>query len=707
MATAAVKSKPKKASCEHLQLALAKLATSGLDEEDMKALRIEALSPEQMQVEHSTFKALPALKLNYIDPFTKRPQEFQSKWGPFSRYRYLKMSTDIQSLAGGKPQRYVQAPDSGVCAYFPSNIDWTDVLSNPTKSLNITEGELKAAKACKEGFPTIGLGGVYNWKSKKYGISFLEDLARVNWVKRIVRIIFDSDFQINPNVCKAANELAEELYQHGAIVCFVTLPDVVQGGKTGLDDFLVHAEGIDPLGTLFSEASQSLTLSRPMWEMNKEVVYIHDPGIVIVQGTGQKINPAHFKTHAYADRQHAELHLKADGSVSLKKAPLADRWIEWPMRYQLGKLSYAPGKSQEILGDTMQSSSWNAWPGWGCAPKKGDASLFFQLLKHLFAGADPEDLRWFIQWLAYPLQHPGAKLLTFAAIHGNEQGTGKSLIAYTMREIYGKNFSEITQEALNGSFTGWAANKNFVLVDDVTGHDSKELYDKLKSMATRKEIPINLKYVPEYSIRDCLNFVFTSNRPDAFYLEDKDRRFFVHRVTVGPLESEFYARYDAAIEAKLDENEKRRSFASAVFHALLQVDLSDFNPNAPARMTQAKALMTESVKTDLELWVAALRDDAESVLRHGNVRIEGDMFTNAELLSIYEITHANSKVTQRSLGVALVSSGIPTFRNKQPIMTTKGNGRYYVVRNHEKWLNAATHAAIAHINGLYKQGGIK
>ena len=41
--------------------------------------------------------------------------------------------------------------------------------------------------------------------------------------------------------------------------------------------------------------------------------------------------------------------------------------------------------------------------------------------------SDPEALyQWVLRWLAYPIQHPGAKMQTTIVIHG-PQGTGKNM----------------------------------------------------------------------------------------------------------------------------------------------------------------------------------------------------------------------------------------------------------------------------------------
>ena len=53
------------------------------------------------------------------------------------------------------------------------------LAKDPTESILITEGELKAAKGTAEDFPTIGLGGVYNFRASNHGLFFLPELEQI------------------------------------------------------------------------------------------------------------------------------------------------------------------------------------------------------------------------------------------------------------------------------------------------------------------------------------------------------------------------------------------------------------------------------------------------------------------------------------------------------------------------------------------------
>lgn len=669
-------------------LAIARLAESGLTPEDARQLNLELLEAHEVPLLCPKFKPLPAVRFNYMDPF--RPDQLLSslpKGPPFYRLRYLKEPNDFTKVTEKKPPRYVQEPDSGLCAYFPTiNTDWPSVLSDPNKPLIITEGEFKAAAACKVGYPTIGLGGVYSFRSAEHGITFLDELTKIKWVGRHVYLIFDSDYRTNGQVCAALQLLAEELCSRGARPYVVPLPDLSPEKKTGLDDFIVGSN--TELGDLIHDTAQPLTLARTLFDINSEVVYVRDPGFIVRRDTNRRISCSSFIEHAYAAKSYSEQSLASDGRVVMKPASAAAAWIKWPLRAEVERLTYAPGKPKEHEG------CWNVWPGWGVEPKRGSVEPFHELLDNLFLKADPQAKRWFIQWLSYPLKFPGTKLFTSACVFGITQGTGKSLVGFTMAEIYGKNFTEIKQEDLHANHNEWAENKQFILADDVTGVAKRQDADLLKKLITQKEVRLNPKYIPSYTVPDVINYYFTSNQPDAFFLEDDDRRFFIHEVhpDVPPLPPEFYQEYTEWL---------RGGGASALFYYLLRVDTEDFNPAGHAFKTRAKQAMIEDVRSDLGEWVRALRDSPDTALRVGDMKVPGDLFTSKQLLALYDPLNKTG-TTANGLSREMKRAGFRYFNDGAPIHAGGVQGRYYVVRNKKLWDSAKLAQAAQHLEALLR-----
>ncbi len=143
--------------------------------------------------------------------------------------------------------------------YLPriGKVNWTKAAKNPAEILLITEGEKKAAAACKAGYHCIGLGGVWNFKSR-HGV--LQDWDQFAFTGRTVLIVYDSDIIDKPQVRYAEYALAVELVARGANVMRVRLPHSGDG-KVGLDDFLV-ANGLMKTAAAARTAFEVLPLEK-------------------------------------------------------------------------------------------------------------------------------------------------------------------------------------------------------------------------------------------------------------------------------------------------------------------------------------------------------------------------------------------------------------------------------------------------------------
>ena len=271
-------------------------------------------------------------------------------------------------------------------------------------------------------------------------------------------------------------------------------------------------------------------------------------------------------------------------------------------------------------------------------------------------------------------------MFTAAILYGIHHGTGKSQVGYSLGAVYGKNFSEIKQDDLHGNFNSWAKERQFILADDITGSNKREDADVMKKMITQKSLRVNAKYVPEYELPDCLNYLFTSNSIDALYLEDSDRRYFVHEVKVEPLDEDFYIEYDTWL--------KYEGGAAALFHYLRNLpDLDLFNPAAPAMRTKAKERMTMDGLSDLGTWVRTLREAPDTILRLGQAPLPADLYSNKELVQLYDV-NGTTKISAAGMGRELTRAGFAQVNDGAPVALPMLRDRFYIVRNREHWEKA-------------------
>lgn len=669
-------------------LARARLAESGIAQREASRLRLRALAPAAVRGLSPSFSARPALHIPY---FT-----LAGKVNGFYRIRYLGEALGFDAPEG---RRYAQAPGTDAEAYLPPLAAWRAIAADPSRAVLITEGELKAACATMAGLPTIGLGGVWSWKSTRRGFALLPMLADFRWEGRRAYVVFDSDFATNPDVMRALTALAKELTARGASPSVVTLPALPElaeeGKKTGLDDFVV-AKGRAALEALL-EAAEPFGLSEELWKLNGEVVYIKDPGLVVALADGRKVSAAAFTQHAYSNRHYQETQFTAKGEPRLVQKPLAPAWLQWERRAELARITYRPGEPA-----VTRAGEYNYWRGWGAEPRRGSVALWSRLLDYMF-GKDAAARRWFEQWCAWPFQHPGAKVFSAAVLWGVRQGTGKSLIGYSLGACYGRNFKEIGEDDLSGPFNEWAENKQFVLADDVTGTEYRKAEaERLKFMITRKTLTVNAKYMPTYEVPDCVNYLFTANHPDSFVVEDEDRRYFVWETPRLPMAKAFYDEYDAWLNVRGGERAEMGGPAGAalLWHFQNAVDCAGFGPRAHALETAAKRAMIMDGKSDVGEWVARLREDPDSVLVRGGVGVSADLLTNTQLLSFYDPEN-RKRVTANGLGRELKRGGFGQANGGAVVKTSRGPQRLYAVRNADRWAKARPAALAEHWDGHF------
>ena len=626
--------------------AAADVARSGLSLEDLRAA---ALSAEQVRRATDGAFEVPAYRLPYLDA--------RGKDTGFYRLRLLGHPTVRYWQPGGTLPRLYLAPGR----------DWAAWLSDPALPLYVAEGEKKSARGCRDLGPVVGVGGVWAWRSKKKtkGASLaLDDLELVEWKERAVVFVFDSDVAEKLEVQAALRAFAQELLGRGARPTMIRLPAGPRGAKVGLDDFL-EAEGAAAFQAL--EPSPVLgRLADELWRLNDELAYVEEAEAIWRVKTERLVTRAQLVDVAYANRTVSVV--SVEGTV--RQASAAKEWLQWPCRRQVRRLTFVPGGPTQL-----EDGGLNLWKGWGVEPAAGDVAPWTELLGYLF-GPDRAAREWFERWCAYPLQRPGAKLYTAAVLMSLAHGVGKSLVGMTLGRIYGDAFAVLDQDALASTFNAWAARRCFVLADEVTGADRRRDADKLKNLVTRDLVTVNAKYQPEYTLPDTVNYLFTTNHPDAFVLERADRRFFVHEVLEPPRPPEFYRRYDAWLRA---------GGPAALFHRLLRLDLAGFDPKAAAPQTEAKTRMADLSLSDLDAFAVALLAEPAQHLRLEGVPLDRDLVTLEEVLGCYDPL-GSRRTTKIALAKALRRVGL---RPLPATRTSRGVEKLWALKDQRRWEKAS------------------
>jgi putative DNA primase/helicase len=266
-------------------------------------------------------------------------------------------------------------------------------------------------------------------------------------------------------------------------------------------------------------------------------------------------------------------------------ADMTSKWQEHSLRKTVEAKNLVFDPTQQVDPVTHV----NMFLGWPLSPKKDMALVgpILALLDSLCSGEDNHDecVLWILKWLAFPLQHPGAKMQTALLMFGEKQGTGKSLLFQdVIAPIYGDYGTVASQHQLDSTFTAWRSRKLFVLFEEVLSRDDKYSHNgTLKYMVTGTSMSVNQKNLPERTERNHLNAVFLSNEPQPIPIELEDRRFFVIEARNKPPESFYNAVIDSINQGGVQ----------AFYQFLLDLPLDGFNEHTKPMMTLAKERVIE------------------------------------------------------------------------------------------------------------------
>ena len=269
----------------------------------------------------------------------------------------------------------------------------------------------------------------------------------------------------------------------------------------------------------------------------------------------------------------------------IKRHPL---WFERGA-YYLDQVGFDPA-------GTDDNCKLNTWQGWPMKPKAGSCERLLELLRYLCSGEDEpgkadELYHWLLCWMAYPLQHPGAKMASAVIMHG-PQGTGKSTVFQALARIYGEYSTVLNQRGLEDKFNSdWSDSKLFILAEEVvTRAEMWQIKNELKELVTGEWIRINPKNIAAYRQRNQLNVCYLSNEGQPLPLDNDDRRHCVI-YTPAALSEAYYD--DVFIEIE-------NGGVEALYRYLLDYDTTGFHPKKRPPMTEAKVnLMLLSSPSDV------------------------------------------------------------------------------------------------------------
>lgn len=275
-----------------------------------------------------------------------------------------------------------------------------------------------------------------------------------------------------------------------------------------------------------------------------------------------------------------------EGSVKMALGDAYQLWLNSPERrvVDVDHIVFDPTMTKD------PSIYINTFEGLPLEPVRNDAACEnLRWLISFLCNDDAEARDWLVKWLAYPLQHMGAKMDTAILFHSTMEGSGKSLLfADIMGELYGRYGATVGQAQLEGNFNAWQSGKLWAVFEEVVSRDQRyNQVGKIKHMITGKTVRMESKFINGWEEANHMNSAFLSNEIMPWPISEDDRRMLV----MWPLETLPPERQKAIAR------ELANGGVAALYGWLLDVDLGDFNQRTRPPKTEARQRLVELSRT--------------------------------------------------------------------------------------------------------------
>jgi len=175
---------------------------------------------------------------------------------------------------------------------------------------------------------------------------------------------------------------------------------------------------------------------------------------------------------------------------------------------------------------------YNMYRDFPHTPKKGDWPWTFILLKHIFGTQFKSGMI----YLKTLYEHPKQALPVLVLVSKTRQ-TGKSTFLDWLNMLFGANMVMIEPDVIGSTFNGEYATSNIIAIDE-TILDKQAAVEKIKSLATKKFISVNVKQVAQFTLPFFGKIIMASNNEDKFMrIDDEEIRFWVRKISTPKTEN--------------------------------------------------------------------------------------------------------------------------------------------------------------------------
>lgn len=193
--------------------------------------------------------------------------------------------------------------------------------------------------------------------------------------------------------------------------------------------------------------------------------------------------------------------------------------------YDIAKFDDFILKPDNINFKQIYKGCYNLYSRMSYTPIIGEWKWSKVLLKHIFGDQYEMGLKYLQVLYLYPEQ-----ILPVLVLVSKTRQTGKSTFIDWINAIFGKNVANIEPESIGSNFNGDYAVANIITIDE-TVIERKSAVEKIKSLATKKYISVNMKFINNFKLPFFGKFILASNNEDDFMrVSDDEIRYWVRKI---------------------------------------------------------------------------------------------------------------------------------------------------------------------------------
>lgn len=230
-----------------------------------------------------------------------------------------------------------------------------------------------------------------------------------------------------------------------------------------------------------------------------------------------------------------------------------------------------------------------------------DMSAVKKLYDHLMfiSDNDHEGSVYFMHWIAWLWNNPGAKIPVAMMFYSRYGGVGKTILSRLLSHIFGAPLvCSVPGSVINKKFHDAVEHKRIAVLNELARADRQDAYEDLKALISDEYMSFEGKGRAARLVKNYLHLIITTNNADCLPLMAGDRRVLVLRCESKPKDQSYYDELNDWIDGDAPE-QLAGCFARWTFPP-------EFNPNGHAPQTKATRITQKESRNGLAILIEEL-----------------------------------------------------------------------------------------------------